>query len=67
MTQLPNQILSTQSHPSAPVSQMTNLVYQGSMTQSSTTQQNTPLTQSLSMNGIKHQDQMKDTSISIFI
>ena len=62
MSQLPNQILKSSLSHIVPVDQSMNYINQSSLPQFVPTQQNTPLTQSMSMNGIQKPQNGKDTS-----
>ena len=59
MSQLPNQLLKS---PLPLVDQSMNYMNQSALPQFVPTQQNTPLTQSLSMNGLQKSFNGKDTS-----
>jgi hypothetical protein len=62
MSQLPNQLYKSSLPLGAPMDQSINYLNQGPLPQFVPTQQNTPLTQSMSMNGIQKPINGKDTS-----
>ena len=62
MSQLPNQLLKSPLPSVAPGDQSMNYLNQSSLPQFVPTQQNTPLTQSMSMNGLQKAQNGKDTS-----
>jgi hypothetical protein len=62
MTQLPNQLLKSSIPLVVPVNKSANYSNHPPLSQYVPTQQNTPLTQSMSMNGLQKSQNGKDTS-----
>jgi hypothetical protein len=65
MTHLPNQLLKSSLPLVVPADQSMNYINQSALPQFVPTQQNTPLTQSMSMNGLQKSQNGKDTSKKI--
>ena len=62
MSQLPSQLLKSSLPLGVPSAQSMNYLNQSSLPQFVPTQQNTPLTQSMSMNGVQKSQNGKDAS-----